>query len=948
MNVVLESCFGRDFNPSFKTHPLHSERSRTFHIYTPVTRSLTMSTSTNLLLESGTPAGEQPPALAILQTVQNHQFNSLAEASTYLQSLGPEDRFEVVNSQASKLVDVQDVVDKYMEYLENFVAGDSAFRDRMQRDPEVWQKVSEGASRARTSEKKKQQAVEKCFKKWGEGNVRHHFGHFLDAGENTWSKIRRLAMEEPDVQVAVGRVRDAAYWRLTHSRPGRSSDPYPVTADLGKARDRSLPAASSTAIARVGCAVDSRGWLVRAGQRLSVQAAIEEDDSPLSSPPSDLEGFAIEGLEGAGIEGGGGDGGALPNRKPGLRLGQGNLPEHASPSADTSEAGDHPPAWALTDDSAADEYAADGEEEEDGGESVASDGGTTEEGRPAKRRKLGPGPPRTHKCHCAGAVPSAFIARCSTKKVLPPARQVQLVKDWMLHEGGGGSVCFQHTKNVASAVGMQTRNLNTTTARERLRRYHQAILENAIGDLKAAQETYSWFRMADRPSRPSDRLGPYKLMPKATRAFTIDADDQARLCTYLGIGREAWDRDGSVVVDCFDWWATEKYTGTRVALAGRTILEVVLEEFDLYHAHLRLINNKANLGWLRNMYHSLGQQAMRQDPKYFAIYCALRPDRNTNLVSYPYYAKYTHEGDNTFFRHIDVNIGQLAGSGRGASMIQGTVSLDNESKDDCTEILPGMHRHIQEWHGVLAERGLSSAALVHRVEGNMFTSEDEKRFGTQWTSQPCQSGQVRVTLPHLPHGACGPAKGVRRTMLPWFCGLQNDLETLEVVEGGTWSELSVAHRDMVAARFSPSGLANRYGAIPFAFPAAVRLKGLGDLSDALVCQERHNKSTVMLEKRLLLTGAKADVDAYLDRWRKEAVNRVCEAFELVKETEMEEFGEKSYFYRKANGLPPAVADGDPDPVDDARGHGFEEEEEEEEGNAGALGEGSMEIEAGGL
>jgi hypothetical protein len=53
-----------------------------------------------------------------------------------------------------------------------------------------------------------------------------------------------------------------------------------------------------------------------------------------------------------------------------------------------------------------------------------------------------------------------------------------------------------------------------------------------------------------------------------------------------------------------------------------------------------------------------------------------------------------------------------------------------------------------------------------------------------------------VTLPHLPHGALGPAKSARRTMLPWFVGLQDDLELLKVVEGGTWSDLSVAHRDL--------------------------------------------------------------------------------------------------------------------------------------------------------
>jgi hypothetical protein len=39
---------------------------------------------------------------------------------------------------------------------------------------------------------------------------------------------------------------------------------------------------------------------------------------------------------------------------------------------------------------------------------------------------------------------------------------------------------------------------------------------------------------------------------------------------------------------------------------------------------------------------------------------------------------------------------------------------------------------------------------------------------------------------------------------------------------------------MVAARLSPSGLANHYGAIPFAFPAAIELEDLSALSDALV------------------------------------------------------------------------------------------------------------------
>src|SRR5271156_711312 len=57
---------------------------------------------------------------------------------------------------------------------------------------------------------------------------------------------------------------------------------------------------------------------------------------------------------------------------------------------------------------------------------------------------------------------------------------------------------------------------------------------------------------------------------------------------------------------------------------------------------------------------------------------------------------------------------------------------------------------------------------------------------------------------------------------------------------------------------------------------------------------------------------------------------------------MERFGEKSYFYRKMNGLSPADSDDDPDLVgDDVHAHGFEEPEEEE--NVDTLEEEAMEV-----
>jgi hypothetical protein len=126
----------------------------------------------------------------------------------------------------------------------------------------------------------------------------------------------------------------------------------------------------------------------------------------------------------------------------------------------------------------------------------------------------------------------------------------------------------------------------------------------------------------------------------------------------------------------------------------------------------------------------------------------------------------------------------------------------------------------------------------------VFTLDDEKQFSAHWTPQLCQRGQVCVTLPHLPHGAYKLAKGTGCTTLPWFCGL-------EIIEGGTWSDLSAAHRDMVGAHISLSNLPNCYGAIPFAFPAAIELEGLSALSDAPVCRRRHHRYAVVAEKKLM-------------------------------------------------------------------------------------------------
>lgn len=218
----------------------------------------------------------------------------------------------------------------------------------------------------------------------------------------------------------------------------------------------------------------------------------------------------------------------------------------------------------------------------------------------------------------------------------------------------------------------------------------------------------------------------------------------------------------------------------------------MLAEYEMYRHHLQEINGKSNYGWLSNMFYSIGQQFMRQDPMYFAAYAALRLDGQWRLVSYPYYAKYAVRGDNTYFRHMDLNILELIAKDRGSAMIQGSISPDDEEASNCIVILPGMQHKLAEWWKHMVDRGQDTDGFVHRINEQMFTREDAEIMSVDWKRVPCRRGEARITVPHLPHEADGPSTGTRRTMLPWLVGLQYDLTTLEVVEGGTCEMLSDA------------------------------------------------------------------------------------------------------------------------------------------------------------
>ena len=336
-------------------------------------------------------APENSAALVILQTVEDKRFDNLAEVAAYLKTLDAPTRVQYVNNLAVKLVEVQEKVDSHMEYLNNFVEGDEAFKKA---DPETWKKIEEGANRAKAIVSKKEEAMKRSFAKWGEAEVKRHFGHLLDKGDTTWSKVRRLAMKT-DLPVAIVQLRNAVLWRVTNPAPGRNSTTLlPVAADFDRVEKTDQTTSNAQGIGAAGYAISDIGWLIPAERVLSIQEEAGKESERSESPLTLL----LEEEAGVVGEGAGDDGGA-PDSNLGLRLSEGRSTDDASLDADCAERDEAVAAGSTAghlrrDDDSGDsgdyvEWEGDDNREEEEEE-------FEEEGRPSKIRKRNSD--RVHKC----------------------------------------------------------------------------------------------------------------------------------------------------------------------------------------------------------------------------------------------------------------------------------------------------------------------------------------------------------------------------------------------------------------------------------------------------------------------------------------------------------------------------------------------------------------------
>jgi hypothetical protein len=813
------------------------------------------------------------------------RFNTLAEFIQYLKDEKDDDvRYESFREQVEKINTLSEAAEQYAEHFSDIRK--SIGLAAREEDKQMFKDMEDRATKSRTTKGRINSSQNVVRGIWGADT--DFFTQHGQMSSQFWRMVQRLATNAAATGIGFKRalmlINIAILDRVTSKKRGVSTALYIQTTDIKAAAENTNNAIDARdyrqAIQAAGYGLDKDDVICLAENAVRIISTEEDDEDDMS------------------VDAG------FPS--PGLGNQQGRIrdaeteddEENVDNIDDIADLADHNYEQGgadFQDGLVAQETADIDDDKETGDADDDKDYEGTDDDEPAaKKRKgdkgkaiaTGKDDKEAHKCGCKGVVSKGFLQQFK-KGYRPTAIQhSNIVKNWMKYKD---DTCYRHDALILSSLGMKSKGVTKVTAKARLSKFYEATIHGTLGDMKVNGDTYAWFRRSHRPVRADDALGPYKYYHGVSEAYRLTEEEQKDLCLYLGIDRGEWEKTGSINAECFGWWKDLTHNDV-------SIYDIALQEFDMYDHHLRLIDEKSNYGWLRTMFHGLAQQAMRQDPMYWMMYAALRKDRNADIVSYPYYAKYQKKGDFTFFRHIDINIPDLAKAGRGAYQIQGTVSLDEEREDDCTEIVPGMHHNITDWAKSLETReGVKLSGLVNAITDKVFSDEDKKKYGTDWVAVPCKLLQVRISQPHLPHGAQGPAKGVRRTMLPWFVTVQADGHHLEVLESGTWDDLAKAHRELTSAPRTPSGLANRYGDIPYAFPAAVPLTGLGALSDSLVCRYKPNNPLVMHVKKKLISGSKKDRDDYLSEWRKNATKAVVEAFEVVKALEKDAFKDKSYF-----------------------------------------------------
>jgi hypothetical protein len=456
--------------------------------------------------------------------------------------------------------------------------------------------------------------------------------------------------------------------------------------------------------------------------------------------------------------------------------------------------------------------------------------------------------------------------------------------------------CHVHLRRLVATIGLK--NSYQGSSSESLAGRVSACFKHRYQLSGIRRRHCDWFVKECQNNDIRARLGGAKYVALPMPSFEIDPGMIFKRFASLQHWND-FQRDGTVNISgvfSYLWDADD-------------ISKMIDAEFDLYRHHYHADGNPGKrLGWARNMWYSLIQQIIRQDPMYYSLMAAARPDRNWKLISYPYYTKDTEPEESTGFMHLDLNLRNFIETGKGGNIVQGALALTDETNRNCTVLVPGFQERIREWWNDLSARKMGDATGSTTDLKDLYTRADRKKYG-EFQPVPCMRGDIRITLPQILHGSSAKSDCRRQAVFPWFTGIGEDHEALDNPESETWSQLAAFHRDLVPCTLSPSGRhTSAYQSGP-PFEAAVLLPATSHVGDALVGRRRWNSVQVLYEASILFGDDDVAAQELVVRIRQRLLDAYRTAWKELIVIEKQLYGNRSFFHLEENDIPAPPADG---------------------------------------
>jgi hypothetical protein len=285
------------------------------------------------------------------------------------------------------------------------------------------------------------------------------------------------------------------------------------------------------------------------------------------------------------------------------------------------------------------------------------------------------------------------------------------------------------------------------------------------------------------------------------------------------------------------------------------ILSHIADETNMYrHHHYQPPEADAKFGRIRQMFYSLIQQLLRQDPVAYALSAALIPSCDWRLIAYPETPIDSSEmlDKKTLLHNVDHAI--MPANARDHKVLQVSV-------------------RVLETTGITMHRLLAQTEEVLTYDLNICSTSSEL--------------PVSKDLEHV-------------RFLGWYSAVPVDHAQLLDGSKRLWSEVAACHRDLVAPSVKPLGQVLWYGYPKERFGGTVQFQSCSALGDALIGRRKWTDPEVLYEQNLLLGEDDAKSREYVFQTRVRMLKEYEESYQKMKNVEMAAFGESSFFVHERN------------------------------------------------